>query len=59
MVWRPIFILLWGMEKFEEKACLCALNRIFGFSPKTGLALISHTGSAADVFRLGSRELEE
>ncbi|MBR6547573.1 MAG: DNA-processing protein DprA [Bacteroidales bacterium] len=47
------------MEKFEEKACLCALNRIFGFSPKTGLALISHTGSAADVFRLGSRELEE
>ena len=59
MVWRPIFILLWGMEKYEEKACLCALNRIFGFSPKTGLALISHTGSAADVFRLGSRELEE
>ena len=47
------------MDKFEEKACLCALNRIFGFSPKTGLALISHTGSAADVFRLGSRELEE
>ena len=59
MVWRPIFILLWGMEKFEEKACLCALNRIFGFSPKTGLALISHTGSAADVFRLERRELEE
>lgn len=58
MVWRPIFILLWGMEKLEEKACLCALNRIFGFSPKIGLALISHTGSAADVFRLGGRELE-
>lgn len=47
------------MEKFEEKACLCALNRIFGFSPKIGLALISHTGSAADVFRLGRRGLEE
>ena len=46
------------MEKFEEKACLCALNRIFGFSPKTGLALISHTGSAAEVFRLGREELE-
>ena len=46
------------MEKHEEKACLCALNRIFGFSPKIGLALISHTGSAADVFRLGSHELD-
>ena len=47
------------MEKHEEKACLCALNKIFGFSPKIGLALISHTGSAADVFRLGSREMDE
>ncbi|MBR5300893.1 MAG: DNA-protecting protein DprA [Bacteroidales bacterium] len=47
------------MEQHEEKACLCALNRIFGFSPKIGLALISHTGSAADVFRLGNRELED
>ena len=47
------------MEQHEEKACLCALNRIFGFSPKIGLALISHTGSAADVFRIGKRELEE
>lgn len=46
------------MEKHEEKACLCALNRIFGFSPKIGLALISHTGSAADVFRLGCPELD-
>ena len=41
------------MENFEEKACLCALNRIFGFEPKIGLALISHLGSAAEVFRLG------
>ena len=47
------------MEQHEEKACLCALNRIFGFSPKIGLALISHTGSAAEVFRIGKRELEE
>ena len=47
------------MEQHEEKACLCALNRIYGFSPKIGLALISHTGSAADVFRIGKRELEE
>ena len=47
------------MEKSEEKACLCALNRIFGFSPKTGLALISHTGSAAEVFRIDRNELDK
>lgn len=47
------------MENFEEKACLCALNRIFGFEPKYGLALIGHCGSAADVFRLKEDELEQ
>lgn len=46
------------MENIEEKACACALNRIFGFSPRTGTALISHLGSASEVFRLGRGELE-
>lgn len=46
------------MEEFEEKACLCALNRIFGFEPKVGLALIAHLGSASEVFRLNPKELE-
>lgn len=45
------------MENFEEKACLCALNRIFGFEPKIGLALISHLGSATEVFSLSKDEL--
>lgn len=45
------------MEKMEEKACLCALNRIFGFTPKTGLALISHIGSASGIFSLSHDEL--
>ena len=45
------------MENFEEKACLCALNRIFGFEPKIGLALISHLGSASEVFSLNGDEL--
>ena len=45
------------MENFEEKACLCALNRIFGFEPKIGLALISHLGSASQVFRLDTEVL--
>ena len=58
MVWRPIFILLWGMENFEEKASLCALNRIFGFDPKVALALISHLGSAAEVFRLSPEDID-
>ena len=46
------------MENHEEKACLCALNRIFGFEPKTALALIEHTGSAREIFSLSARDLE-
>ena len=47
------------MENIEEKACLCALNKIFGFEPKIALALISHCGSADAVFRLGERQIDE
>ena len=46
------------MENIEEKACLCALNRIFGFEPKIGLALINHLGSAREVFRLSTKDLD-
>ena len=46
------------MENIEEKACLCALNRIFGFDPKTAHALIAHVGSAKEIFRLGAKDLE-
>lgn len=46
------------MGNFEEKACLCALNRIFGFAPKIGLALLSHTGSAAEIFRIREKEMD-
>ena len=51
-------LLFWGMENIEEKACLCALNRIFGFEPKTGLDLISHLGSASGIFRMKEDELD-
>lgn len=47
------------MENFEEKACLCALNMIFGFEPKMAMALISHCGSADAIFRLGDRQIDE
>lgn len=46
------------METTHEKACLCALNRIFGFEPKIALALISHFGSAAGVFALTPKETD-
>ena len=47
------------MENQEEKASLCALNRIFGFEPKKAIALISALGSASNVFKLGKDELDE
>ena len=47
------------MDNYEEKACACALNRIFGFTPRTGTALISHLGSASAIFSLRRQELEE
>lgn len=36
---------------FEERAALCALNRIFGFEPKIGLRLIEALGSATAIFK--------
>ena len=42
----------------EEKACLCALNRIFGFKPKIALALLESIGSASEIFRISSKDLE-
>ena len=47
------------MDICEEKICSCALNRIFGFSPKTGLALLAHFGSASEVFRASFTQLRE
>ena len=47
------------MDICEEKICSCALNRIFGFSPKTGLALLAHFGSASEVFRTSFTQLGE
>ncbi len=59
MVRRPILLLLWGMENNNEKICSCALNKIFGFAPKTGLALISCIGSAKEVFEMGGDEIDK
>lgn len=45
------------MKINEEKACLCALNRAFGFEPRYGLALIAHLGSARGVYALSQEDL--
>ena len=50
-------ILIYGMENFKEKTCLCAINRIFGFEPKIGLELIAQLGSASTLFDLNEKEL--
>lgn len=44
------------MKDFEEKSASCALNRIFGFEPKIATSLISHLGSASEVFRLEQKD---
>ena len=41
-----------NMDSFEEKACLCALSRIFGFEPRKGLALLEQLGCASALFAL-------
>lgn len=46
------------MKNDEEKYCLCALNRIFGFEPKIVHAMISHFGSASALFSLSPEELD-
>ena len=45
------------MMNNEEKYSLCALNRIFGFEPKVAHALVSHIGSASEIFRLPGKDL--
>ena len=46
------------MEITHEKACHCALNRIFGFEPRIALALINHYGCASEIFNLSPDELD-
>ncbi len=43
----------------DETACWCALNRIFGFEPKAGHALVEQAGSASGVFGMDEEQLGE
>lgn len=38
------------MRLYEEHICSNALNRIFGFAPRTARALLEHFGSASAIF---------
>ena len=46
------------MKIYEETASICALNKIFGFEPKIGIALLEHFGSATDVMQLSRKDQE-
>lgn len=46
------------MDIMKEKACLCALNRIFGFEPQIGHAMLSHFERASDIFELSRKEVD-
>ena len=46
------------MDSFEEKACLCALGKIFGFEPRKGLALVEKAGCASALFALDKDGLD-
>lgn len=43
----------------RERAALCALNRIFGFEPRTGHALLEAFGSASAAFDAGPAGIAE
>lgn len=43
----------------NEKIASCALNRIFGFEPRLGLALMDYAGGAEPVFRLDKEQIRE
>lgn len=46
------------MNTSEETAGLCALNRIFGFEPRIAHALISHLGSAVEIFSIPQKDID-
>ncbi len=45
------------MEKYNDKICRHALNKIFGFKPVDALALIERYGDAVKLFELGGKRL--
>lgn len=43
-------------KEYEERVCMCALNKIFGFKPAIALTLIEYLGSAKAVFDLSEEQ---
>lgn len=46
------------MEK-EERTALCALNRLFGFEPRLGLALVREFGGGMELFSAPKAQVRE
>lgn len=46
------------MKRYEENICLCTLNRIFGFEPKTAHALLAKVGDAGELFRMSKESID-
>ncbi|MGM9749072.1 MAG: DNA-processing protein DprA [Candidatus Cryptobacteroides sp.] len=47
------------MGRYDERICLCALNRIFGYAPSKALALLENIGPADRLFEMGGKALAE
>ena len=47
------------MGRYDERICLCALNRIFGYAPSKALALLDNIGPADKLFEMGGKVLAE
>ncbi len=43
----------------DERICMCAMNKIFGFKPRIALTLLQELGSAKEVFDLGDEGIDE
>ena len=48
-----------AMPDLAEKTALCALNRVLGYLPSVGHALVTFCGSAEAVFRLDAARLRD
>lgn len=47
------------MRDYDEKTCLCTLNRIFGYRPDILHGILDTLGSANELFRIGETGVKE
>lgn len=47
------------MRDFDERVCLCTLNRLFGFRPDIAHGIVDQLGSATELFRMSGSGIRE